>query len=137
MRALLLILDSVGCGSAPDAAAYGDEGSDTLGHIYERTPGFALPNLEQLGVARILNRENAPVPQGSWGRMRERSAGKDTTTGHWEIAGAVLEKPFTVFEEFPAELVCAIEHETGVEFIGNFPRSGTVVLEELGAENYR
>ena len=137
MRALLLILDSVGCGSAPDAAAYGDEGSDTLGHIYERTPGFALPNLEQLGLARILNRENAPVPQGSWGRMRERSAGKDTTTGHWEIAGAVLEKPFTVFEKFPAELVCAIEHETGVEFIGNFPRSGTVVLEELGAEHVR
>ena len=137
MRALLLILDSVGCGSAPDAAAYGDEGSDTLGHIYERTPGFALPNLEQLGLARILNRENAPVPQGSWGRMRERSAGKDTTTGHWEIAGAVLEKPFTVFEKFPAALVRAIEREAGVEFLGNFPRSGTVVLDELGAEHLR
>ena len=75
LRALLLILDSVGCGSAPDAAAYGDEGSDTLGHIYEHTPGFALPNLERLGLAAILNRADAATPQASWGRMRERSAG--------------------------------------------------------------
>ncbi len=137
MRALLLILDSVGCGSAPDAAAYGDEGADTLGHIYERSPGFILPNLERLGLAKILNRENAPGPKANWGRMRERSAGKDTTTGHWEMAGAVLENPFTVFERFPDELVHAIEHEAGVKFIGNFPRSGTVVLEELGAEHIR
>ena len=137
MRALLLILDSVGCGGAPDAAAYGDEGSDTLGHIYERTPGFALPILERLGLAAILNRAAAATPQASWGRMRERSAGKDTTTGHWEIAGAVLEDPFTVYEKFPDELVRAIEREAGVQFIGNFPRSGTVVLDELGPEHLR
>lgn len=137
MRALLIVLDSVGCGGAPDAAAYGDEGADTLGHIYARLGGFALPNLEALGLGRILGRANAPVPCASWGRMRERSAGKDTTTGHWEIAGVVLEQPFTVFEKFPDELVRAIECEAGVEFIGNYPRSGTVILEELGAEHVR
>ncbi len=137
MRTLLLILDSVGCGGAPDAAAYGDEGSDTLGHIYAQTPGFALPNLERLGLATILNRADAARPQASWGRMKERSAGKDTTTGHWEIAGAVLEHPFTVFEKFPDSLVHAIEREAGVEFIGNFPRSGTAVLDELGPEHLR
>ncbi len=137
MRALLLVLDSVGCGGAPDAAAYGDEGADTLGHIYGRTPGFALPNLERLGLAAILNRANAPAPEACWGRMRERSAGKDTTTGHWEMAGVVLEQPFTVYEKFPAELIQAIEREAGVEFIGNFPRSGTAVLDELGPEHLR
>ena len=141
MHALLLILDSVGCGSAPDAAAYGDEGSDTLGHIYERTPGFALPNLERLGLGAVMNVQrptsNVQRPFASFGRMRERSAGKDTTTGHWEIAGAVLEHPFTVFERFPDSLVRAIEREAGVEFIGNFPRSGTVVLDELGPDHLR
>ena len=137
MRALLLVLDSVGCGGAPDAAEYGDEGADTLGHIYERTPGFALPNLEQLGLAAILSRADAATPQASWGRMRERSAGKDTTTGHWEIAGAVLGEPFTVFANFPDELIRAIAHEAGVEFIGNYPASGTVILDELGPEHLR
>ena len=148
LRALLLILDSVGCGGAPDAAAYGDEGSDTLGHIYGRTPGFALPNLERLGLGAVMNVQrstsnvqrpmsDAQHPTASFGRMRERSAGKDTTTGHWEIAGAVLEKPFTVYEKFPDDLVRAIEREAAVEFIGNFPRSGTVVLDELGPEHLR
>ncbi len=137
MRALLLILDSVGCGGAPDAAVYGDEGADTLGHICENTPGFSLPNLERLGLARILHRRDAIAPQASWGRMRERSVGKDTTTGHWEIAGAVLDEPFKVFAKFPAELVRAIEHEAGVEFIGNYPASGTMILDELGAEHLR
>ena len=137
MRALLLVLDSVGCGNAPDAANYGDEGSDTLGHIYGQTPGFALPNLERLGLAAILQRADAPTPQAGWGRMRERSSGKDTTTGHWEIAGLFLEEGFTVYAKFPDELVRAIEHEVGVQFIGNFPRSGTVVLDELGPEHLR
>ncbi len=137
MRALLLVLDSVGCGSAPDAAAYGDEGSDTLGHIYAQLAGFTLPNLERMGLAKILRQKDAPAPHASWGRMRECSAGKDTTTGHWEIAGVVLDQPFTVFEKFPDELVRAIEREAGVEFIGNYPRSGTVILDELGAEHVR
>src|SRR5678815_793436 len=136
MRALLLILDSVGCGGAPDAADYGDEGADTLGHIFARTQGLALPNLDALGLAAIMGREG-PEPRASWGRMRERSAGKDTTTGHWEIAGVVLERPFGTFTKFPDELVRAIEREAGVEFIGNYPQSGTVILDELGTEHIR
>ncbi|HZJ14213.1 MAG TPA: phosphopentomutase [Chthoniobacteraceae bacterium] len=136
MRALLLILDSVGCGGAPDAADYGDEGADTLGHIFARTQGLALPNLDALGLAAIMGREG-PEPRASWGRMRERSAGKDTTTGHWEIAGVVLEEPFGTFTRFADNLVRAIEHEAGVEFIGNYPQSGTVILDELGTEHIR
>jgi phosphopentomutase len=135
MRALLLVLDSVGCGAAPDAAQYGDSGSDTLGHIYQSTPGFSLPVLESLGLGAILGRSTAA--RASWGKMRERSAGKDTTTGHWEIAGAVLDSPFQTFTEFPASLVAAIEAEAGVEFIGNFPASGTTVLDQLGPEHIR
>ena len=131
MRALLLILDSVGCGHAPDAAAYGDEGADTLGHIAAQTP-----HLDALGLAAIMGREG-PAPRASWGRMRERSAGKDTTTGHWEIAGVILEKAFATFTQFPDALVRAIEREAGVEFIGNYPQSGTVILDELGAEHVR
>ena len=116
MRALLLVLDSVGCGHAPDAAAYGDEGADTLGHIFARTPDLALPNLDALGLAAIMGR-SGPEPRANWGRMRERSAGKDTTTGHWEIAGVILEKPFATFTRFPDEIVRAIERDAGVVFI--------------------
>ncbi len=136
MRALLIVLDSVGCGSAPDAAQYGDARADTLRHIYERTPGLCLPTLESLGLAAILGRHGLD-PAASWGKMRERSAGKDTTTGHWEIAGAILAEPFPAFPRFPLELVRAIEREAGVKFIGNFPRSGTTVLDELGPEHLR
>ncbi len=136
MRALLLVLDSVGCGAAPDAALYGDAGANTLSHIYAGIPGFSLPTLEALGLAAILGRPS-PAPLASWGKMRERSAGKDTTTGHWEMAGVVLDVPFATFERFPDSLVRAIEEEAGVEFIGNFPRSGTAVLDELGAEHIR
>jgi len=136
-RALLLVLDSVGCGAAPDADRYGDVGSNTLGHIYERVPGFALPCLEELGLGAILGIEHAKVPTASFGRMRERSRGKDTTTGHWEIAGASQDEPFATFDAFPRELLSAIESEAAVQFIGNYPRSGTTILEELGAEHLR
>ena len=137
MRALLIVLDSAGVGNAPDAADYGDAGANTLGHIFERTPDLRLPTLESLGLAQLLG-GSAPAPvRASWGRMRERSAGKDTTTGHWEIAGVILDEPFAVFERFPDALVRAIEDEAGVEFIGNYPRSGTTILEELGAEHVR
>lgn len=139
MRALLLVLDSVGCGHAPDALAYGDEGADTLGHIFAASPSLALPALDSLGLGRIMHADSTigPAPRASWGRMREQSAGKDTTTGHWEIAGAVLREPFGTFEKFPHELIAPIEAEAGVEFIGNYPQSGTVILEELGAEHLR
>src|SRR5688572_20285202 len=144
MRALLLVLDSVGIGHAPDAAAYGDEGANTLGHILERRPDLALPALWGMGLGRLVGREffgheppgrrgwpsptppdlyapttgegrqipsveREPLLHASHGRMRERSTGKDTTTGHWELAGVILDEPFPVFEQFPDELVAAIE----------------------------
>ncbi|MDQ6913622.1 MAG: phosphopentomutase [Verrucomicrobiota bacterium] len=136
MRALLLVLDSVGIGHAPDAASYGDEGANTLGHIFERMPDLTLPNLDSLGLSALLKGEHGKF-RASYGRMRERSAGKDTTTGHWEIAGVILDEPFATFEKFPEELVRPIEQEAGIEFIGNYARSGTTILEELGAEHIR
>ena len=136
MRALLLILDSVGCGHAPDAAAYGDAGADTLGHILAAQPTLALPTLFSLGLGKILGLP-APAPRASHGRMRPRSAGKDTTTGHWEIAGVILDQPFATYANFPAELITAIEREARVTFLGNYPQSGTTILAELGAEHLR
>lgn len=137
MRALLLVLDSVGIGHAPDAEAYGDAGANTLGHICEQAPEMRLPVLDSLGLA-VLRGVDAPAPfRALHGRMQERSAGKDTTTGHWELAGIVLREPFAVYEQFPAELVRKIEREAGVQFLGNYARSGTTILEELGAEHVR
>lgn len=139
-RVLVLVLDSVGVGHAPDAAAYGDEGANTLGHILERHPGLRLPTLDRLGLRLTLALARGETParlpeRGSVGVMTERSAGKDTTTGHWELAGAVLEHPFATFEKFPPELVEAIEREAGVKFLGNEAASGTAILEKLGAEH--
>lgn len=141
MRCLLLILDSLGCGAAPDASAYGDAGADTLGHIFASNPCLDLPALFSLGLWKIVTGDVFdPRSQGtvaSYGRMRECSAGKDTTTGHWEIAGVILDEPFATFARFPEKLVAAIQRETGVEFIGNYSQSGTVILEELGEDHLR
>ena len=152
MRALLIVLDSVGIGHAPDAAKYGDEGANTLGHILEQTPELRLPNLSKLGLPAIVDLTVAVAGIGdaggrgqrprlqylaSFGKMQERSAGKDTTTGHWEIAGVVTEDAFATFEKFPDELVRAIERDANVKFIGNYACSGTTILEELGGEHIR
>jgi len=141
VRALLLVLDSVGVGGAPDAANYGDEGANTLGHILERMPELRLPNLDSLGLAELVPAHGSygsyTTYKSSYGKMTERSPGKDTTTGHWEIAGVILEEPFATFERFPDELVRAIERDAGVQFIGNYPQSGTTILAELGAEHVR
>jgi phosphopentomutase len=148
VRVLLIVLDSVGVGNAPDAAKYGDEGANTLGHIFEKIPDLSLPNLFELGLGETVagigdagGRGHRPRPQGqpraSYGKMEERSAGKDTTTGHWELAGAVLDVPFAVFEKFPDDLVRTIEQEAATKFIGNYARSGTEILNELGAEHVR
>ncbi len=137
MRALLIVLDSVGIGNAPDAEHHGDAAANTLGHIFERTPELSLPTLDSLGLARVMGRTASKTLRASYGKMRERSAGKDTTTGHWEIAGVVLEEPFAVFDRFPDELVQAIEREAGVQFVGNYARSGTTIVEELGPEHIR
>jgi phosphopentomutase len=137
MRAVVIVLDSVGVGNAPDALAYGDEGADTLGHILEVVPRLRLPTLWAMGLGHILGREAVRSPRASYGRMREVSAGKDSTTGHWELAGVILKEPFGVYEKFPRALVSAIENEAGVRFLGNFPASGTQVIEDLGAEHVK
>jgi len=136
MRALLLVLDGVGAGGAPDAARYGDAGANTLRHLVERL-GLRLPTLFALGLDRALGLAPTASPRACHGRMRERSPGKDSTTGHWEIAGVVLDEPFAVFGRFPEALVAAIEAEAGVRFIGNHAASGTAVIEALGAEHLR
>ncbi len=138
-RVLCIVLDSVGCGNAPDAADYGDAGADTLGHLFERIPGFSLPNLARLGLCEVLGLPGKTEihPDASWARLTEKSAGKDTTTGHWELMGCSLEKAFATFEEFPVELVAELESRGGVEFIGNFASSGTEILVQLGEEHMR
>ena len=141
MRALLLILDSAGCGQAPDAASFGDAGADTLGHIFSAQPRLELPALWSLGLWKIVTGDvfhpRSQHTAARWGRLRERSRGKDTTTGHWELAGVVLEQPFATFTQFPEDLVRAIERDAKAEFLGNYPQSGTVILDELGAEHLR
>jgi phosphopentomutase len=140
VRALVVVLDSVGVGHAPDAEKYGDEGANTLGHIFDAIPEFTLPNLARLGLNELVGRADPKKKSryaASFGRMQERSAGKDTTTGHWELAGLVTKEPFSVFEKFPAALVREIEEKAGVQFIGNYARSGTTVLDELGPEHLK
>jgi phosphopentomutase len=141
VRALVLVLDSAGIGGALDAADYGDEGANTLGHIFEQAPELRLPALESLGLGGLIpayrSNRTYGTYRGSYGRMTERSAGKDTTTGHWEIAGVILDEPFATFDRFPDDLVAAIERDAGVGFIGNYAQSGTTILAELGAEHVR
>ena len=138
-RVLVIVLDSVGCGGAPDAAAYGDEGADTLGHLFTGIAGFVLPNLDSMGLARVLGREPA-VPyleNSSAFRLTERSAGKDTTAGHWELMGCALNEPFYTCEKFPKCFLDALEKACGTGFIGNKTASGTEILVELGEEHLR
>ncbi len=139
MRVLCIVLDSVGCGNAPDAADYGDAGADTLGHLFEGISDLRLPNLAALGLYEILGLKIAASPHSnaSWGKLTERSAGKDTTTGHWELMGCNLSEPFAVFETFPPDLVAELEAHGEVEFIGNVAASGTEILERLGEEHVK
>jgi len=135
-RALLIVLDSVGIGHAPDASAFGDEGANTVGHLRDAVSGFSIPTLDACGLAAAESlAARVPLtcaPALSYGCLTEVSAGKDTTTGHWELAGAPVTKAFSTFETFPAELVKEMENATGVSFLGNYAQSGTVILDELG-----
>jgi phosphopentomutase len=135
-RAVILVLDGVGCGAAPDAADYGDAGSDTLGHVAAAVGGLALPHLQRLGLGRvapIAGLDAAVEPTGAWGSMRPRSAGKDSTTGHWEIAGVRLERPFPTYPHgFPPELVAEFVRRTGRGVLGNAVGSGTAILDDFG-----
>ena len=139
-RAFLIVLDSLGAGEAPDAAAYGDSGSHTLRSIC-RTPDFCIQNLRRLGIGNIdgLNFLGpVPAPMAAHGRLRELSAGKDTTTGHFEISGVVMPSPLPTYPEgFPSEIIDAFSRETGRGVLCNRPASGTQVIEEYGAEHMR
>jgi phosphopentomutase len=140
-RVLLLVCDSFGVGAAPDAAAYGDEGSNTLGHVAASVGGLEAPNLARLGLGLVTHMEGleaVPDPDTAHGRLTERSAGKDTTTGHWEIAGIVLDRPFPTYPDgFPKEVIDAFERAIGREVLGNVAASGTEIIERLGAEHLR
>ena len=138
-RIFVIVMDSLGIGAADDAAAYGDAGTDTLGHIAERREKFVIPNLQKIGMANLHPlKQVAPVehPLGYYMEMKERSAGKDTMTGHWELMGLYTQKPFQTFTEhgFPQGLINELEKRTGHKVIGNKSASGTAIIDELGEE---
>jgi phosphopentomutase len=149
-RAIVIVLDSVGVGELPDASAYGDEGSNTLGHIAERV-SLSIPTFRALGLGKVVDLRLAPAagpagrsiatassPPTAVGRMVEASAGKDSVTGHWELMGVVLDKPFPVFPDgFSVDLVDEFARQTGRPVIGNVAASGTRIINELGPEHLR
>ncbi len=138
-RVIVIVLDSVGIGEAPDAAAFGDVGSNTLGNIGRVVGGLRLPNLEAMGLANIgLVQGLIPqfAPTAAYGKLAEVSAGKDTTTGHWELMGIHLLQPFPLYPDgFPPEVMARYAAETGRGWLGNYPASGTVIIDELGPEH--
>jgi phosphopentomutase len=134
-RAIVIVLDSVGIGELPDAPLYGDQGSNTLGNIAASVP-LKIPNLAAMGLSKLvaLNGVAPPVlPTAAYGRMAERSAGKDSVTGHWELMGVVLDRPFPTFPEgFPKDLIAEFESRIGRQSLGNIAASGTAIIDELG-----
>ena len=140
-RIFVVVLDGVGAGELPDAALYGDSGSNTLAHTAEAVGGIRLPAMGALGLGNILTIQGVPPavsPRGAYGKMREASAGKDTITGHWEIAGVVLARPFPTYPHgFPPEVIAEFECRIGRGTLGNYAASGTVIIEQLGAEHVR
>ncbi len=140
-RIFVIVLDSLGIGAMPDAAEYGDAGTDTLGHIAGKME-LHIPNLQRLGIANIRPLQGVAAvekPEGRYTALRERSTGKDTMTGHWEMMGLHITKPFQTFTDtgFPPELIAELEKRTGRKIIGNKSASGTVILEELAEEEIR
>ncbi len=135
----VVVMDSVGIGEAPDSYKFGDEGADTLGHIAREMNGLTMPNMESLGLSNIREIQGiakVEQPKAFYGKMQEASVGKDTMTGHWEIMGLNIDKPFKVYPEgFPAELIQKLEEKTGRKVIGNIPASGTAIIDELGPEH--
>ena len=138
-RAIIVIADGVGCGGAPDAAAYGDAGADTLGNLARAVGGLALPNLQALGLGNltaIAGVRQAAAPRAAWGVMREASAGKDTITGHWEMAGLVTTQAMATFPNgFPREITAPLQTAAGRGLLGNKPASGTAIIDELGPQH--
>ncbi|MEO1289495.1 MAG: phosphopentomutase [Chloroflexota bacterium] len=140
-RVVVIVLDGLGVGEAPDADKYGDTGSNSVGNTAHKIGGLTVPNMEALGFGNIIPIEGvAPSEnvQGAWGKLQPKSAGKDSVTGHWELMGIHLEKPFPTYPDgFPDDIVKQVEDATGVTFIGNVVASGTVIIQELGAEHVR
>lgn len=140
-RAILIILDSVGIGALPDAAEFGDKGANTLGNIYRARGGINLPNLYALGLANIdgaLMGKGVAAPAGAFGKAAEITKAKDTTCGHWEISGLLMDKPFQVFPNgFPEKLMHEFEEKIGRKTLCNFPASGTAIINEYGDEHMR
>lgn len=138
-RIFTIVIDSLGAGAMPDAAEYGDVGTDTLGHISESVDSFVIPNLQKLGMANLhplKQVEAVEKPLAHYGKLREASTGKDTMTGHWEMMGLHITKPFKTFTDtgFPPELIAELEKRTGHKVIGNKAASGTAILDELAEE---
>lgn len=138
-RIFTIVIDSLGAGAMPDAAEYGDAGTDTLGHISESVDSFVIPNLQKLGMANLhplKQVEAVEKPLAHYGKLREASTGKDTMTGHWEMMGLHITKPFKTFTDtgFPPELIAELEKRTGHKVIGNKAASGTAILDELAEE---
>src|SRR3954466_1065261 len=140
-RACVIVLDAVGAGELPDAAEWGDEGSSTLGNVARAVGGLQLPNLQELGPGNVLPLEGCPPQPGApavAGRLRERSQGKDTTTGHWELAGVVTPVAMPTYPHgFPRDVLDAFSEATGRGVLGNVPASGTEIIERLGEEHQR
>src|SRR2546425_4182281 len=140
-RACVIVLDAVGAGELPDAAEYGDEGSDTLGNVAHAVGGLDLPNLEAFGLGNVEPLEGCPPQPGApavAGRLVERSKGKDTTAGHWELMGIVTAQPFPLYPHgFPHDVIDPFMHRTGRGVLGNKPASGTEIIQELGEEHQR
>lgn len=140
-RIIWIVLDSVGMGEMPDAEKYGDVGANTIGNVSKFLGGLKVPNMEKLGLGNIdnikgLNKIEKPI--GCYGRFAEASNGKDTTTGHWEMAGVVSKNPFPTYPNgFPKEIIDEFEKAVGRKIIGNKPSSGTVILDELGEEHMK
>ena len=138
-RIFTIVIDSLGAGAMPDAAEYGDAGTDTLGHISESVDSFVIPNLQKLGMANLHPLKQVEAVAKSlahYGKLREASTGKDTMTGHWEMMGLHITKPFKTFTDtgFPPELIAELEKRTGHKVIGNKAASGTAILDELAEE---
>ena len=136
-RVFAIVVDSLGVGAAPNAKAYGDEGCDTLGHIAMHMENFHIPNLAKLGLANLHPMQHVASvqePMGYYTKMIERSVGKDTMTGHWEMMGLYIDTPFQTFTEsgFPKELLDELSKRTGHKIVGNKAASGTEILDELG-----